>query len=47
MGTCVFLIALAWFVVSRFSTTAATVMSVVALVIPPFAAIVANTRGDE
>jgi Flp pilus assembly protein TadB len=42
MGTCVVLILLAWNVVRLWSTTAAIVMSVVAAVLPPTAAIVAN-----
>lgn len=42
MGTCLTLIFLAWFVVRLWSTTAAVVMSMVAAVIPPLAAIVAN-----
>jgi hypothetical protein len=42
MGTCIVLIVLAWNVVRLWSTTAAVVMSVVAAVIPPIAAIVAN-----
>jgi type II secretory pathway component PulM len=42
MGVCVLLIVLAWTVIWRFSLTAAVVMSAVALVVPPFAAIVAN-----
>ena len=42
MGTCVVLILLAWNVVRFWSTTAAIVMSAVAAVIPPAAAIVAN-----
>ncbi len=42
MGVCVGLILLAWNVVRFYSTTAAVVMSVVAAVIPPTAAIVAN-----
>ena len=42
MGTCVVLILLAWNVVRFWSTTAAVAMSVVAAVIPPAAAIVAN-----
>jgi hypothetical protein len=42
MGICLSLFVLAWAVVDRYSTTAAVVMSAVALVIPPFAAIVAN-----
>lgn len=44
MGTCLTLIILAWFVVRFYSTTAAIVMSAVAMVIPPFAAIVGNRR---
>ncbi|HSZ39536.1 MAG TPA: hypothetical protein VK817_06230 [Trebonia sp.] len=43
MGTCLGLCAIAWAVVSRYSTTAAVIMSVVALVIPPFAAMIANS----
>ena len=42
MGTCIALIVLAWNVVRFWSTTAAVVMSVVAAVIPPTAAIIAN-----
>jgi hypothetical protein len=42
MGTCIGLILLAWQVVRFFSVTAAVVMSIVAAVIPPTAAIVAN-----
>jgi hypothetical protein len=42
MGGCVLLIVLAWTLVWRYSVTAAVVMSAVALVIPPLAAIVAN-----
>jgi Protein of unknown function (DUF3099) len=42
MGTCVVLIVLAWTLIWRFSVTAAVVMSAVALVIPPLAAVVAN-----
>ena len=42
MGVCLVLIVLAWMVVYRYSTVAAVIMSVVALVIPPFAAIVGN-----
>jgi hypothetical protein len=43
MGSCVVLIVLAWNVVRFWSVTAAVVMSVVAAVIPPVAAIVANS----
>jgi Protein of unknown function (DUF3099) len=42
MGVCVVLIVLAWTLIWRYSVTAAVVMSVVALVVPPLAAIVAN-----
>ncbi len=42
MGICVFLILMAWTWVYRLSTTAAVIMSAVALAIPPFAAIAAN-----
>jgi len=42
MGTCIVLIVLAWQVVRYFSTPAAVAMSVVAAVLPPTAAIVAN-----
>jgi hypothetical protein len=48
MGACLLLIVLAWNVVRLWSTTAAVAMSVVAAVIPPVAAIVANLGGlDE
>ena len=43
MGACLLLIGLAWTLIWRFSVTAAVVMSAVALVIPPVAAIVANS----
>lgn len=42
MGTCLVLILLAWNVVRLWSVTAAVVMSVVAAVLPPVAAIVGN-----
>ena len=42
MGICIGLFVLSWAVVDHYSRTAAIVMSVVALVIPPFAAIIAN-----
>ena len=42
MGTCIVLILLAWNLVRLWSVTAAVVMSVVAAVIPPVAAIVGN-----
>jgi uncharacterized membrane protein len=47
MGTCVTLIVLAWFVVRLYSTPAAIVMSLIAMVIPPFAAIVGNRDSDH
>jgi hypothetical protein len=43
MGTCLVLIILAWMVIWRYSIIAAVIMSAVALVIPPFAAIIANS----
>ena len=43
MGACVLLIVLAWTLIWRYSVTAAVVMSAVALVVPPLAAIVANS----
>jgi hypothetical protein len=43
MGTCLLLIVLAWNVVRLWSTTWAVVMSVVAMLIPPTAAILANS----
>ena len=46
MGTSVTLVVLAWWVVRRYSATAAIIMSVVAMTIPPIAVIVANA-GDE
>ena len=42
MGTCLLLIVLAWTLIWRYSTVAAVVMSAVALVIPPVAAIIGN-----
>ena len=42
MVVCLLLIVLAWTLIWRYSTIAAVVMSAVALVIPPFAAIIAN-----
>lgn len=44
MGTCLTLFVLAWAVIRFVSVPAAVGMSVVAMVIPPFAAIVANRR---
>ena len=43
MGVCVLLIVLAWTLIWRFSITAAVAMSAVALVIPPLAAVIANS----
>jgi len=42
MGTCILLIVLAWNVVRFFSTGAAVAMTVVAALIPPIAAFIAN-----
>lgn len=42
MGTCLTLFVLSWSVVRFYAPKIAFVMAVVALVIPPFAAIVAN-----
>jgi predicted branched-subunit amino acid permease len=42
MTICIGLFVLSWAVVQRYSVTAAVVISIVALVIPPFAAIIAN-----
>lgn len=47
MGVCLLLIVLAWNVVRHWSTGAAVAMSVVAAVIPPIAAVVANWRSDR
>jgi hypothetical protein len=44
MGTCVVLFVMAWAVVRIWSVPAAIIMCLVAMVIPPFAAIVANRR---
>ena len=46
MGLCLALFILAWAVVRNYSTTAAVIMSVAAVLIPPIAARVANA-GDE
>lgn len=45
-GLCLTLFILSWAVVRLYSVTAAVVMSVVAVAIPPIAVIIANT-GDE
>jgi hypothetical protein len=42
MAVCIGLFVLSWAVLDRYSTTAAVVVTVVALVIPPFAVIIAN-----
>jgi Protein of unknown function (DUF3099) len=42
MGICIALFVSSWAVVDRYSVLAAVILSAVALVIPPFAAIVAN-----
>ena len=42
MTVCIGLFVLSWAVLDRFSTLAAIIVSAVALVIPPFAVIVAN-----
>ncbi len=47
MGTCLTLIVLAWTLVRLWSTTAAAVMSLVAMAIPPIAAIVANAGRER
>ena len=46
MGVCLLLIILAWTVIYRYSNPAAIAMSAVALVVPPFAAIIANSGSD-
>jgi hypothetical protein len=47
MGTCVFLIVMAWSWVHLLSNVAAIVMSAIALAIPPLAAIVANAGRES
>ena len=42
MTICIGLFVVSWAVVDRYSATAAVIISVVALVIPPFAVIIAN-----
>ncbi len=42
MAVCIGLFVLSWAVLDRYSTVAAVVVSIVALVIPPFAVIIAN-----
>jgi len=46
MGVCLTLFVLSWTVVRLYSVTAAVAISVVAMVIPPIAVMVANA-GDE
>jgi hypothetical protein len=45
MAICIGLFILSWAVLDRYSTAAAVIVSIVALVIPPFAAIIANVSG--
>ncbi|MEU4085621.1 DUF3099 domain-containing protein [Streptomyces aureus] len=47
MGTCIVLFVLAWAVVRLWSVPAAVAMCVVAMLIPPVAAMTANRRGPE
>ena len=47
MGCCLALIILAWSVVRLWSVTAAVVMSMIAMLLPPIAAIVANSGWDR
>jgi hypothetical protein len=47
MGSCLTLIILAWGVVRLWSVTAAVVMSMIAMVLPPIAALVANSGWDR
>ncbi|MHA6761001.1 DUF3099 domain-containing protein [Streptacidiphilus sp. PAMC 29251] len=47
MGICLVLIVLAWNVVRLWSVPAAVAMSLVAMFIPPVAAIVANRKGPD
>jgi lipopolysaccharide export LptBFGC system permease protein LptF len=42
MGICIGLFVLSWAVIDRYSVTAAVICSIIALLIPPFAAIIAN-----
>jgi hypothetical protein len=46
MGVCITLVVVAWTVVRLYSVTWAVVMSVLAMLIPPVAVMVANA-GDE
>jgi Protein of unknown function (DUF3099) len=45
MTTCIGLFVISWAVLDRYSMTAAIVVSVVALIIPPIAVIIANAAG--
>jgi Protein of unknown function (DUF3099) len=45
MTVCIGLFVLSWAVLDRYSATAAIIVSAVALVIPPFAVIIANAAG--
>ena len=45
MTVCIGLFVLSWAVLDRYSMTAAIIVSAVALVIPPFAVIIANVAG--
>jgi hypothetical protein len=47
MGVCLALILLGWNLVRLWSTTAAVAMSVVAAVLPPIAAVIANWGEDR
>jgi hypothetical protein len=47
MGTCLLLITAGWLVVRIWSVTAAIAMSVVAMVIPPLAVVVANAGSER
>ncbi|MFE0629762.1 DUF3099 domain-containing protein [Streptomyces sp. NPDC058864] len=47
MGSCVLLFVLAWSLVRLWSVPVAVGMCVVAMVIPPIAAVVANRRGPD
>ncbi|WP_419248446.1 DUF3099 domain-containing protein [Streptomyces virginiae] len=47
MGGCLFLFVSAWTFVRLFSVEAAVAMCVVAMVIPPVAAMIANRRGPD
>jgi Protein of unknown function (DUF3099) len=44
MTVCIGLFVISWAVLDRYSVTAAVIVSVVALAIPPFAVIIANAR---